>query len=29
MWDDDNKAWFGLVCLGVFIAFALAGDGTP
>ena len=29
MWDDDNKVWFGLVCLGVFIAFALAGDGGP
>ena len=29
MWDDDNKVWFGLVCLGVFIAFSLAADGTP
>jgi hypothetical protein len=28
-WDDDNKVWFGLVCLGVFIAFAVAADGTP
>ena len=29
MWNDDNKVWFGLVCLGVFIAFSLAADGTP